>query len=366
MATWPRKGARRRGGVRRKNRGWQGYIRLHAGKGGLRTKQFDFDTDRKEIQDWIDDEWQEYRRERPTVHRGTLAADAPTYLKLLVDRPKLMAERAAKLAWWCRLFGDRRRGSLKSSEIETALNGLLAEGFSASYVKHYRTALFHLFTKLDGRNASNPLRDVPPPRQPDPLPRAMPYAVIDAIFDAMPDRRWGRKLTDAQAAAVRHAARQPGANASAIAREAGISETMVRTIARSRRKPSRDALGKTKARLQVMAYVGLPPAQLMAVTPADVNWDEPSVLVLGRKKGGGTRPCASPSHPVASTRFAPWNGRRPGDGMRRRARGRSFSRRSIACVWRSSGIPRRASAASGSGASLTRSARGPTISGTVS
>jgi hypothetical protein len=54
-------------------------------------------------------------------------------------------------------------------------------------VKHHRTALFALFTALDGKDAPNPLRDVKPLRTDDPEPRAIPYAIIDAILDAMPN-----------------------------------------------------------------------------------------------------------------------------------------------------------------------------------
>jgi hypothetical protein len=36
-------------------------------------------------------------------------------------------------------------------------------------VRHYRTALYSLWTALDGKDAANPLRDVKPARSDDPV-----------------------------------------------------------------------------------------------------------------------------------------------------------------------------------------------------
>jgi hypothetical protein len=38
------------------------------------------------------------------------------------------------------------------------------------------------------KDASNPLRDVKPPRSDDPEPRALPYEIIEGILAAMPER----------------------------------------------------------------------------------------------------------------------------------------------------------------------------------
>lgn len=292
---------RRRGGVRRMRGGWQAYVRLHAGVGGLRTKQYSIDAVRRDMQAWIDETFLNYRRKHPRGAKGTLAGDVVTYLATLVNRPALQAERTFQLAWWCERFGHRARHTLTSVELKTALNELLAQKYAASTVRHYRTALFHLFTELDGKNASNPLRDVAPAKQPDPLPRHIPYEIIEAIFEAMPDRRHGRKLTNDQATTIRAQVRRRGANVSAVARAFGISETMVRKIRDGRWKDKADLLSKTKARLRVMAYTAIPPAQIKQLQPADVTWDDPSVLVRGRKKGGGVRPTRLPLIPEGVT-----------------------------------------------------------------
>jgi integrase len=124
-------------------------------------------------------------------------------------------------------------------------------------VRHYRTALYSLWTALDGKDAPNPLRDVKPARSDDPEPRALPYEIIDGILAAMPERGQG-----------------------------------LRNVPRS-------DVSKTKARLKVQAYVGLPPKQVMLLREDDVNWREASVLVQGRHKGKGTHTTRLPLVPQA-------------------------------------------------------------------
>jgi integrase len=235
---------RRRGGWRTHKGRIEAYIRLGD---KLHTHQFPKGTDAKTLQGWIDREFYDHQRKHPRGEAGTLARDVETYLPLLADRPDLQRDRTLHLAWWCETFGRRARWSLEAHELKAALASLTAEGYAASTVKKYRTALFHLFTSLDGHNAPNPLRDVTPPREPDPLPRALPPAIVDAIFAAMLDRGQGERFK------------------------------------------TRPTVSKTKARLQVMAYVGLPPAQVKQITAADIDWTDPSLLVRGRAKGQGTR-----------------------------------------------------------------------------
>lgn len=302
--------SRRRGGWRRKGKKIQAYVRVHDADGGFRTNMYDLGTSPKVMQDWIDKEYSDYRRKHPKGARGTLAGDVPVYLPLLADRPRTQQQRGHQLAWWCDRFGTRPRGSLNSVELETALTELLASGKAPSTVKKYRTALYHLFTKLDGKNESNPLRDVPPPADREPQPRAIPYDIIEAIFDAIPDRRYATKLDEAEAAAIYAEATQPKANRSAVARAHGLSETMVRKIVNKEgRRFDQVAIGK--AVLRVMAYTGLPPAQIIQLEEQHIDWDAPSVLAQGRKKGGGTRSVRLPLVPqgVSALRaFAAANG----------------------------------------------------------
>lgn len=287
---------RTRGNVRRKGPGWEAYVRLHAGAGGFWSRRYPRSTPREVMQRDIDHAVARYRQAHPMTEAGTLARDVQTYLALLVDRPPLQRARAWHLAWWVRRFGSRARWSLTPAELETYLRERLADGYSASDVRHHRTALSHLYTKLDGRAAPNPLREVPAPAPPPLEPRAIPMPLVDAIFAWMPDRHYagGAKLTSAQAATIRAALTRDDANASALARAYRVSETLIRRIGRQA-TDQRDAPGKTKARLQVLAYVGLPPAQMARLRPTDLDWGaHPAVFVPARRKGHGTRPTRLP------------------------------------------------------------------------
>ena len=83
---------------------------------------------------------------------------------------------------------------------------------------------------------------VPPP--PDEA-RAVSQALIDAIFAAMPDR------------------------------------------GRPTKGHPRSSVNLTKLRLRVMATTGLPPAQIMRLSPADVNLTARTIYVRPRRKGKG-------------------------------------------------------------------------------
>jgi transposase-like protein len=256
-------------------------------------KRFEKGESLRVIQKWRDAERQRLAKLRPEARkRGTFDADIPLYLKTLADRPRLRGDRTMQLAWWAarrdangHRFGSRRRHSFESAELRGAL-AELAVDHGPSTVKHYRTALFHLFTTLDTKNGSNPLRDVPPPAQPEPEVRWLPHEFIAAVIDAMPDDRRPRKLTVAQAAEIYAAAIAPRANRSAVARRFGVSETMVRKIVA--RKGERDAaLCFTKLRLRVWAYTGLPKKQIEKLQEEHVDYAGHLVTVAPRRKGKG-------------------------------------------------------------------------------
>jgi integrase len=181
------------------------------------------------------------------VARGTLAADVRTYLETATLTKQRKAERADQLRWWCESFGTKRRAALEAPELRRALNGLLNNGrdgtpMAASTVNKYRFALSHVFTVLDGKEAANPLRNVPKYSEPEPEPRDVPYEIIDRILDEIRDRGQG----------------------------AGLS--------------------RTKACARVLAYCPVTPAQLRRMTRSDIDWQStPAAMITpGRKKGKGT------------------------------------------------------------------------------
>ncbi len=131
------------------------------------------------------------------------------------------------------MFAHRPRHAITSDDITATLAQWRAEGYAQSTLILLRMVLSNVWTVLDGKNAVNPVRDVPRPTEPPLAVRALDYADIDRILAAM----------------------QPSAS---------------------------------KARLAMMAYTGMRPVQLKRLTPGDVDLERASVTVPG-VKGGASR-----------------------------------------------------------------------------
>jgi integrase len=212
-----------------------------------RTKEerFPFDTPLKTMKAWQDETRVALRKLHPTIGRGTFAADVTRYLAGRTSMPTYK-ERAAHLALWAAEFGTRNRHTIETVEIDTVLSRWLDDGrLAPSSVKNRRTALMALWTGLDGKRALNPVREALMPSVPDPEPRAVSYATIRKILAALPDVGQGRKGED------------------------------------------RADASKTKARLAVIAYTGLPHKLVKQLTPASINWRAKTVTVAKRRKGKG-------------------------------------------------------------------------------
>ena len=173
--------------------------------------------------------------------RGTLAADVERYFEMATLSPQRVQERRQQLAWWVARVGRRGRATLTAQDLRFTLRTL--KGVSASTRNKYRTALSNVFTVLDGKNAPNPFRDVPPEAEGAPKNHAQPYEFIDTVL-----------------AQIRGTSQRKGA------------------------PPSR-----TKAFLSCEAYVPITRRQLTQLQPRHVHWSENEVEVPGRHKGQGTR-----------------------------------------------------------------------------
>lgn len=116
---------------------------------------------------------------------GSLAADVADYLQLVSEMPTL-DQRTYDLQCWIEALGaDRPRRGVKARELTWILNRWKAEGLTAATCNRRRTALMHLWHRLDGKSAKNPLRDVPRFREPDAQPRGRPYRLLERVFKAM-------------------------------------------------------------------------------------------------------------------------------------------------------------------------------------
>jgi integrase len=114
------------------------------------------------------------------------------------------------------------------------------KAFSPVTVYHRRTPLLRLWTVLDGVDAPNPVKGTSCPDHHRPVDRSIDYATIARILDAMPGRGHGPLPSLA------------------------------------------------KLRATVIAYTGIPPAELMKIRPQDFDRHAAIVRMPWRDKGAGT------------------------------------------------------------------------------
>ena len=183
----------------------------------------------------------------------TFAEDADRYLESVAALPTIQ-QRRQHIQEWVVLFAHRPRVSIRPHEIRAQRDRWLTEPrtdqqgrprppYAAGSVNKRLRALSNLWRVLDGRHAPNPVREVPEADEIEGKPRALPYGVIQAILQAMPD------------------------------------------VTRAPRGTRRAAGSQTKARLAVMAWTGLAHGQLAGLRPDDIDWQGPSLWVRGRRKG---------------------------------------------------------------------------------
>ncbi|MEK9725127.1 MAG: tyrosine-type recombinase/integrase [Rhodospirillaceae bacterium] len=214
--------------------GMRAQVRIH---GQLYRKHFPRGTPQHVISRWLYEQQAAHRGEPRMPNSGKLSDDARTYLAAVAAMPTFH-ERRRHIEAWVEAFGARQRGSLTPADISTQLH-TWRQSKAASTCNHLRTALGHLFTRLDGRSARNPVRDVPKFPEPRPAPRALSQRDIRRVLDAMGDTA-------------------------------------------------------SRARLEVMAATGLPARQVAQLTPSDVDLRSRVVTVVGRAKGAGSHGRALP------------------------------------------------------------------------
>ena len=223
-------------GIRRTTRGWRVYGRVN---GQFFSKTFPAETARKVLKAWRHDRRTEIRARQLGADAdlppsGSLARDVADYLALVAAMPSIDQRTYDLGCWVTALGGERPRRSLKARELAWTMNAWRASGLTAGTCNRRRTALMHLWHRLDGKSAPNPLRDVPRFQEPDALPRGRPYALLERPFAAM--------------------------------------------------RPS-----QSRARLKAIAYIGLAHSELKRVDRAqDWNRKAGTLVIRGRQKGAGT------------------------------------------------------------------------------
>lgn len=266
-------------GIQQTPHGFRAYVRL---KGfPLQTKRFPRTATLEKMQDWReltrakllvrreDRQRAEPEAPDPTTFRGA----AQEYLNT-VTALHTYKERVLHIHEWTAYFGDQDPRTITSAQIRARRDSLLMVGpkwvqkregkkirwvalplpLSPGSVNKRLRALENLYTVL-WPGTPNPVRQVPEANEPSAQPRAIPAGWIPKLLAAMP--------------------------------------------------PS-----KTKARLMVMRYTGLPHKTLGRLTPADVDLKRHRVTLPGRKKGQGTQGRTLPLLPgavAAFKEFRKWN-----------------------------------------------------------
>lgn len=160
------------------------------------------------------------------------ASDAKEYLKLVKGMASI-EDRERHIDEWVAILGQQRRETITPFQIRKALEAKRRQKKAASTVNHFRTALLHFFTVMNGKSGANPVKDVPPyPEHSDEVIRAHDYGTIYRLLALM--------------------------------------------------EPS-----KTRTRLRLIAWTGWPHAQVMRLKAEDIDFAGQRVRVTRRRKGKG-------------------------------------------------------------------------------
>ena len=146
-------------GIRRDKWGWRAYVSVGTIQ---REKRYKPDASIKTMQAWRDETRVALRKLQPeTGPAGTMRGDVASYLEQVRAMPTY-AQRAQHLELWVsELGGSTQRESIGAADIRTILHRWRHAGLEPATCNKRRSALMHLWTVLDGKGASNPVRDVP-------------------------------------------------------------------------------------------------------------------------------------------------------------------------------------------------------------
>lgn len=199
----------------------------------LHRKRFPPTYTLESLRRWRDDHTRLHKPQQ--VRRGTFAKDAEDYLAAVAQMPTYK-DRKRQIEAWVKVLGQKARWVLTPEMIRTQLTAWKATGLANNTVNHRRTALSHLYTVLDGKNSYNPVKEVPPFPLPLPMNRGVPMRVVVKVLNKIDGP-------------------------------------------------------KTRARLEVLAWSGMRPSELMRLTPAHVDTRR-GLARIPTAKGGPAREIA--------------------------------------------------------------------------
>ena len=219
-------------GIYRDAIGYRAVVAVGSGQTRVqREHRFPRSATLRQMKAWQGDTRSELRKKRPRANAGTLKHDVTRYLKIVAAMPSLET-RGYELAAWVAECGERKTLELTIDDLGR-VHRAWAKAVSPITCNHRRNALSQLYQTLYPE-ATDVAARLPYLQPPHPTPRGIPDTVIVDILDAL--------------------------------------------------LPS-----KTRARLQVMATTGLPPARIKRMTAADIDLDRRTMQLEGRRKGAGTR-----------------------------------------------------------------------------
>lgn len=230
------------------DRGAHWYAVAKVGRDLREDRRFSKDTAIRTIVYWQEEARSRLRKEAASnqPRAGTLGADIQRYLTTKVSM-RTHSERERHLELWTEAFGrTRARSTIEPWEIRAVTERWHQAGLSGASCNRRLNALSNVWTVLDGRHERNPVKGVERYDEDGRPAPPLDYGLAEQIIDAMPDKGQGLR-------------RQQRAEAS-----------------------------KTKARLRVMLYTGLPQVRIMRIDPVThIDWQQGGVWLAPRRKGKG-------------------------------------------------------------------------------
>lgn len=156
-----------------------GYRVVAKANGSRREHRYPPDARVTSMVRWQEDTRAALRHEQPKPPTaGTLASDVARYREMVSAMPTF-GQRMQHLDLWLTALGPTTpRARITAEPIAAVLNGWRLQHSAATCNKR-RSALMHLWSRLDGKGARNPVRDVPKYRVADPLPRGRDQFLLD-------------------------------------------------------------------------------------------------------------------------------------------------------------------------------------------
>jgi len=194
----------------------------------------------------------------PVAESELFPADADEYLALIRDMVSFV-DREYEIQCWAKAFATKRRRDIEGRDITKVLQQWKVNGgarggpLSNASLNRRRTALMSMWTKLDGKAARNPVRDVDPFDESENLEpiRAHDPKILYRLLARIGRRKWKRR--------------------------------------RPTHRGTPHRMSKTRARLRLILHTGWPHAQIMRLLPEHINWKAERVRVPGRRKGKGKK-----------------------------------------------------------------------------